>query len=95
LQALAKNLLEVKSVTLANDALLAQLLWILVTKGMLAKSELIAAIDASATANRRAATPEGQGQRAGLARSPKTNEPVTLRPRLPNSPRSNARSVGR
>ena len=58
---LDESYLEMKAITLANDALLMQLVWILLAKGVLAKSEVVAAIDASVAANRRAASPEGQG----------------------------------
>jgi len=61
LTALAEHLLETKSIALANDALLMQLIWILLAKGLLTKPEVIAAIDLSAATNRRAATPDGHG----------------------------------
>ena len=50
-----------KSIALANDALLIQVVWILLAKGTLAKSEVIAAIDAAVAANRRTVAPEGCG----------------------------------
>ena len=58
---LDESYLEMKAITLANDALLMQLLWILLAKGVLDTSEIVAAIDASVAANRRTASPEGQG----------------------------------
>jgi hypothetical protein len=53
-RALAERMLAIDAVTQSTNALLQQLLWLLLAKGFFAKSELVAAIDTCIVASRRA-----------------------------------------
>jgi membrane protein required for beta-lactamase induction len=53
LPALVERLLAVDAVTQSTSALLHQLLWVLIAKGLIEKGELLAAIDTCIMASRR------------------------------------------
>jgi hypothetical protein len=53
-------MLAIDGVTQSNNALLQQLLWLLLAKGVFEKSELVAAIDICIVASKREAAPGSQ-----------------------------------
>jgi hypothetical protein len=59
-RALAESMLAIDAVTQSTNALLQQLLWLLLAKGFFEKSELVAAIDTCIVASRRASAPGSQ-----------------------------------